>query len=335
MFGVEVATLEKAETSQSGRLNLRTVTYYFGFGWSYCLGFICLGFVVLNMIGVEFLRIYADRFMGTWAERDSTNTEEESSNDFQTYCIWLSLAALGAFLRAWLVIKVALTSSKNIHHRLLQGIMSASLEFFDTIPRGRLLSLFSKDIDAVDALLPQYLLDFLQDRYETWEPCNFAHVTCAKLKHTKRGCCCWFSTRGRNLMRLLGVVVVCIWSTPFAATGVVPVPLTAGGIWWCLKYSSFKGARKIGLLINCFFKRTLWLSTALAPSARCEVLFAFYRIRWFFSCSSSESVTMDSTQIDNRFQNLVVNRQKSSSHWPTLAQECTIPKYFATTIRKR
>lgn len=164
---VEVATLEKAETSQSGRLNLRTVTYYFGFGWSYCLGFICLGFVVLNMIGVEFLRIYADRFMGTWAERDSTNTEEESSNDFQTYCIWLSLAALGAFLRAWLVIKVALTSSKNIHHRLLQGIMSASLEFFDTIPRGRLLSLFSKDIDAVDALLPQYLLDFLQDWYET------------------------------------------------------------------------------------------------------------------------------------------------------------------------
>ena len=162
--------MEKAETSQSGRLNLRTVTYYFGFGWSYCLGFVCLAFVVLNMIGVEFLRIYADRFMGTWAERESTNTEEESSNDFQTYCIWLSLAALGAFLRAWLVIKVALTSSKNIHHRLLEGIMSALLEFFDTIPRGRLLSLFSKDIDAVDALLPQYLLDFLQDRYEIWKP---------------------------------------------------------------------------------------------------------------------------------------------------------------------
>ena len=209
-FSDEVATLEKAETSQSGRLNLRTVTYYFGFGWSYCLGFICLGFVVLNMIGVEFLRIYADRFMGTWAERDSTNTEEESSNDFQTYCIWLSLAALGAFLRAWLVIKVALTSSKNIHHRLLQGIMSASLEFFDTIPRGRLLSLFSKDIDAVDALLPQYLLDFLQD-----------------------------------FTMLLGVVVVCIWSTPFAATGVVPV------------------------------------------------LFAFYRIRWFFSCTARETKRLE------------------------------------------
>lgn len=281
MFGVEVATLEKAETSQSGRLNLRTVTYYFGFGWSYCLGFICLGFVVLNMIGVEFLRIYADRFMGTWAERDSTNTEEESSNDFQTYCIWLSLAALGAFLRAWLVIKVALTSSKNIHHRLLQGIMSASLEFFDTIPRGRLLSLFSKDIDAVDALLPQYLLDFLQDRYETWEPCNFAHVTCAKLKHTKRGCCCWFSTRGRNLMRpcqdftmLLGVVVVCIWSTPFAATGVVPVPLTAGvsDDVWCIQVS--RGHAKLGFSSTVFLKGLsdflpLW---PLRPAVRCFLL---------------------------------------------------------------
>lgn len=32
----------------------------------------------------------------------------------------------------------------------------------------------------------------------------------------------------QDFTMLLGVVVVCIWSTPFAATGVVPVPLTAG-----------------------------------------------------------------------------------------------------------
>eukprot|EP00435_Cladocopium_sp_Y103_P070120 s1381_g34.t1 len=200
LFTDEVAVLENAEVSQSGRLNLATFTYYFGSG-RHSLGFICAASILLSMVSVEALRIYSDRLMGLWAARDAINTEEESSNDFRTFCLWLSLAATGAFARAWLVVRLAMTSSRTIHHRLLEGVFSASLEFFDTIPRGRILGHFSKDVDAVDALLPQYLLDFLQD-----------------------------------ITILLGIVVVCVYSAPFAVLFLVPV------------------------------------------------LFAFYRIRWFFSC---------------------------------------------------
>lgn len=159
--------LENAEVSQSGRLNLATFTYYFGSG-RHSLGFICLGGVLLSMLSVEAVRVYSDRFMGLWAARDAVNTEEESSNDFRSFCLWLSLATSGAFSRAWLVIRIAITSSRSIHHQLLEGVMSASLDFFDTIPRGRILGHFSKDVDAVDALLPQYLLDFLQDQGRDW-----------------------------------------------------------------------------------------------------------------------------------------------------------------------
>ena len=114
------------------------------------------------MLSVEGLRIYSDHFMGVWAARDSANTVEESGSDFQTFCLWVLLAVLGAFLRGWLVVYVALTSSENIHRRLLARLMSAPIGLFDTTPRGRILGHFSKDLDAVDALLPQYLLDFLQ-----------------------------------------------------------------------------------------------------------------------------------------------------------------------------
>ena len=186
--------LENAEISQSGRLNGATFTCYFGSG-RHSLGLFCLAGVLLSMILVEALRVYADRFMGIWAARDATNTEEESANDLQFFCIWLSLAVIGAFARAWLVIGITMNSSRNIHHQLLEGVMSASLDFFDTIPRGRILGHFSKDVDAVDALLPQYLLDFLQD-----------------------------------FTMLMGIVVVCIWSTPFAALGVVPVTGRTKGI---------------------------------------------------------------------------------------------------------
>ncbi|CAE7510546.1 Abcc2 [Symbiodinium necroappetens] len=140
------------------------------------------------MLSVEGLRIYSDHFMGSWAARDTTNTAEESRSDFQTFCLWVMLAVLGAFLRGWLVVYVALKSSENIHRRLLARLMSAPIGLFDTTPRGRILGHFSKDLDAVDALLPQYLLDFLQD-----------------------------------ITMLLGIVVVCVWSTPFAAVAVVPV----------------------------------------------------------------------------------------------------------------
>lgn len=209
LFTDQVAVLENAEVSQCGRLNLATFTYYFGSG-RHSLGFICLAGVLLSMVSVEAVRVYSDCFMGLWAARDAVNTEEESSNDFRTFCLWLSLATTGAFSRAWLVIRIAITSSRSIHHQLLEGVMSASLDFFDTIPRGRILGHFSKDVDAVDALLPQYLLDFLQD-----------------------------------FTMLLGVVAVCVWSTPFAALGVVPV------------------------------------------------LFAFYRVRKFFSCTARETKRLD------------------------------------------
>ncbi|CAE7746636.1 ABCC4 [Symbiodinium sp. CCMP2592] len=179
--------LECSEQSRTGMLSTKTLTYYFGSG-RHSAGVIFLCFIVASMLSVEGLRIYSDHFMGVWAARDSANTAEESGSDFQTFCLWVLLAVLGAFLRGWLVVYVALKSSENIHRRLLARLMSAPIGLFDTTPRGRILGHFSKDLDAVDALLPQYLLDFLQD-----------------------------------ITMLLGIVVVCVWSTPLAAVAVVPV----------------------------------------------------------------------------------------------------------------
>ncbi|CAE7317812.1 ABCC4 [Symbiodinium sp. CCMP2456] len=186
-FEEEGDVLECSEQSRTGMLSTKTLTYYFGSG-RHSAGVIFLCFIVTSMLSVEGLRIYSDHFMGIWAARDTANTAEESRSDFQTFCFWVLLAVLGAFLRGWLVVYVALKSSENIHRRLLARLMSAPIGLFDTTPRGRILGHFSKDLDAVDALLPQYLLDFLQD-----------------------------------ITMLLGIVVVCVWSTPLAAVAVVPV----------------------------------------------------------------------------------------------------------------
>ncbi|CAE7629970.1 Abcc5 [Symbiodinium pilosum] len=186
-FAEEGGVLELAEQSRTGTLSYRTLTYYFGSG-QHQAGIIFLLFIMMSMLSIEGLRIYSDYFMGVWAARDSSNSAEQSRRDFQNFCMWVLLAVAGAFLRGWLVIHVALKSSEKIHHRLLDQLMSAPIGLFDTTPRGRILGHFSKDLDAVDALLPQYMLDFLQD-----------------------------------ITMLLGIVVVCVWSTPLAAVAVVPV----------------------------------------------------------------------------------------------------------------
>ncbi|CAM9553692.1 unnamed protein product, partial [Phaeothamnion confervicola] len=46
-------------------------------------------------------------------------------------------------------------TSGFLHSHLLQGVLHAPMAFFDTTPIGRVLNRFSKDMDAIDLLLPR------------------------------------------------------------------------------------------------------------------------------------------------------------------------------------
>lgn len=48
----------------------------------------------------------------------------------------------------------AISASKHLHRYLLHIIFGAPQKFFDTIPKGRIISRFSTDINTVDNRLP-------------------------------------------------------------------------------------------------------------------------------------------------------------------------------------
>ncbi|XP_076270121.1 ATP-binding cassette subfamily C member 4-like isoform X2 [Rhynchophorus ferrugineus] len=63
--------------------------------------------------------------------------------------------------RAMLFYKMAMEASKNIHRKMFHCLLEAPMRFFDVNPSGRVLNRFSKDMGAIDEILPRVLMDAL------------------------------------------------------------------------------------------------------------------------------------------------------------------------------
>lgn len=67
-----------------------------------------------------------------------------------------------SFSRSFMFFKVALLASKHLHAKMFHCLLLAPLRFFNSNPCGRIFNRFSKDIGAIDELLPIMLLDTIQ-----------------------------------------------------------------------------------------------------------------------------------------------------------------------------
>ncbi|KAL1496964.1 hypothetical protein ABEB36_008007 [Hypothenemus hampei] len=62
-------------------------------------------------------------------------------------------------IRVMFFFKMAMIASKNIHHKMFHCLLKAPMRFFDTNPSGRILNRFSKDMGAIDEVLPRVMMD--------------------------------------------------------------------------------------------------------------------------------------------------------------------------------
>ncbi|ESN92614.1 hypothetical protein HELRODRAFT_95925 [Helobdella robusta] len=64
-----------------------------------------------------------------------------------------TIAVIGVI---WAIIFGCMEATRTLHSKLLQNIVRCKMSFFDTVPLGRILNRFSKDIDVLDVSIPQF-----------------------------------------------------------------------------------------------------------------------------------------------------------------------------------
>ncbi|KAJ0181177.1 hypothetical protein K1T71_003262 [Dendrolimus kikuchii] len=177
--GEELEIFEKQkiadEERQSGSLRWEVIAAYFRSGGSICL--IILVFA-LNIIATA-AGAGADYWVSYWSnevaayEEQLNGTTIDPGLDVQVgnfttaqYLIIhgaiVGLTILLTNIRIFPFTELCVSASNNLHNNMFSTMIKGIMRFFDTSSSGRILNRFTKDMGALDEILPRTLLDVFQ-----------------------------------------------------------------------------------------------------------------------------------------------------------------------------
>jgi ABC-type multidrug transport system fused ATPase/permease subunit len=100
------------------------------------------------------------------------NTKVDKYHSLVIYGCLIIACMLITIVRSLMFIKTCMISSINLHNAMFSSILRGAMRFFDTNPSGRILNRFSKDIGAIDEILPRSMLESIQVRF----PCMYSDI---------------------------------------------------------------------------------------------------------------------------------------------------------------
>ncbi|KAH8336344.1 hypothetical protein KR059_002930 [Drosophila kikkawai] len=152
-----------AEAQASGGIHPRVWYEYFHAGST----LISFSFMVFVMIMSQVVCSSSDFFANIWTQQEHQRSQGEATSFTTFECLYIYGALIIAVVimttfRGFLFFKICMHASKVLHDRMFACILHATMRFFDTTPSGRILNRFSKDMGAIDELLPRAMMDFIQ-----------------------------------------------------------------------------------------------------------------------------------------------------------------------------
>ncbi|EGC37940.1 hypothetical protein DICPUDRAFT_76449 [Dictyostelium purpureum] len=152
---IERAKLLVEEDRNKGHVSFDAYKAYFRYGASN--PFIIFTFILF--LTSQVISQLSDFWLTLWTEQSINGKGQGFYITY--YCIIILAFVLFVLIRYFMLATITFSCAKNLHHKLLDSISSASCLFFDQNPSGRILNRFSKDISDIDVPMLDKLSDVL------------------------------------------------------------------------------------------------------------------------------------------------------------------------------
>ncbi|CAH1104174.1 unnamed protein product [Psylliodes chrysocephalus] len=158
------------EMRTTGSVDFANYKSYFRAGANTC-GIICM---IILFLSAQIIGSGGDYFLAQWVNVEELRFHKGSAESMGIYnelnrdqCIiiyniFMIFTILVAIIRSLIYYTICMRSSQRLHNRMFESIIHACLMFFNSNSSGRILNRFSKDLGAVDELLPNAFCDTTQ-----------------------------------------------------------------------------------------------------------------------------------------------------------------------------
>ncbi|KAJ2946420.1 hypothetical protein O0L34_g12459 [Tuta absoluta] len=165
-----------AEERSSGNLKWAVVSGYFRSGGSWCFVFFVVFMILLAAISAGAVDYWISYWANEMARYEASLPEGQTIDPaldtqvgaFTTaqyliiHSVLVLLTIILTQVRNVPFVKLCTSASKNLHNTMFSNMIKGIMRFFDTSSSGRILNRFTKDMGALDEILPRSLLDVFQ-----------------------------------------------------------------------------------------------------------------------------------------------------------------------------
>ena len=116
--------------------------------------------IIIFLILFLAIMVYCDVWLSRLTKKRPGDQTNES--DLIIYGSLVGASLIFLFIRAFGFYLLSLRCSECLHDRMVAAILQAPVFFFDSNPLGRIMNRFSKDIGAMDEVLPKTFLRAIQ-----------------------------------------------------------------------------------------------------------------------------------------------------------------------------
>ncbi|EAR89072.2 ABC transporter family protein (macronuclear) [Tetrahymena thermophila SB210] len=141
------------EQDEESSVSFKTYSKYVGYSSFNWIFPIMLALFALS----EVIFIFYTKTISNYDENDDDLQERLNLLGYLTLAYLVS-----QFLKYICFALISYSSNKNIHKKMIQSLVRATVLFFDTTPSGRILNRFSSDLGLVDQELPRNIINSIQ-----------------------------------------------------------------------------------------------------------------------------------------------------------------------------